>query len=304
MVGLGSDDSIARIDNVAVQVLPPEIRFEHTVDFSGGIIRLFDSKSTGQWQVVDKRFEGQPIGPDDRAVSTVDASVAASATLQIEARLRADHFAGVVFDKTSPEHFKFVALSVPDKQVIIGHHTSQRGWEIDKAASREIVASRDYQLDVSLKGTTVSVDLDGQAALGHVFNAVTVDGQFGLFSRDASAAFESVALKTNDPAWSAMTDALDVNGDGQVTPMDVLLVINALNRLALSDNSSVPASPAHDVNQDGAVTPLDALLVINQVNSDRAEAAGEPFQDVNDLLQESVISEQLLEDLLSDELLN
>ncbi|MFO1063003.1 MAG: dockerin type I domain-containing protein [Pirellulales bacterium] len=63
----------------------------------------------------------------------------------------------------------------------------------------------------------------------------------------------------------------DTNADGQVTPLDVLLIINELN------GRGVYALPAHiessvvsflpDVNGDQWLTPLDALDVINHINS-------------------------------------
>ncbi|WP_261344911.1 dockerin type I domain-containing protein [Novipirellula artificiosorum] len=52
---------------------------------------------------------------------------------------------------------------------------------------------------------------------------------------------------------------MDASGDGQVTSMDALLVINWLN------THPSGATPSHlDLNHDGAVTPLDALVTINQ----------------------------------------
>jgi hypothetical protein len=40
--------------------------------------------------------------------------------------------------------------------------------------------------------------LNGQATVGFSFNGVAVDGRFGLFTRGASASFDSVTVKTND----------------------------------------------------------------------------------------------------------
>ena len=61
--------------------------------------------------------------------------------------------------------------------------------------------------------------------------------------------------------------ASDINGDGEVTPVDALQVINALHSQnkggVIEDLASV------DVNKDGVLTPRDALVVINQLNSDR-----------------------------------
>ncbi|MCP4887924.1 MAG: hypothetical protein GY904_15065, partial [Planctomycetaceae bacterium] len=59
----------------------------------------------------------------------------------------------------------------------------------------------------------------------------------------------------------------DVNGDGHVTAVDALQVINALQSQnkgrIIEDLSSV------DVNQDGVLSARDALGVINQLISDR-----------------------------------
>ena len=61
----------------------------------------------------------------------------------------------------------------------------------------------------------------------------------------------------------------DVNGDGTVAPLDVLIVINALNRVGGSYElpASRPIRDAFlDVNRDGHVSPIDALQTINQLN--------------------------------------
>jgi hypothetical protein len=53
---------------------------------------------------------------------------------------------------------------------------------------------------VSLTGTTASVSVDGHEVVGHVFNAVGVDGSFGLMTAAGSASFDSVSVRTDDPA--------------------------------------------------------------------------------------------------------
>jgi hypothetical protein len=71
---------------------------------------------------------------------------------------------------------------------------------------------------------------------------------------------------------------LDVNGDGIVTPLDVLLVISALNQSGLR---RLPASPDHttypsqlpDVDGDLWLTPADALLVITYLNRQTSTSA-------------------------------
>jgi len=65
----------------------------------------------------------------------------------------------------------------------------------------------------------------------------------------------------------------DVDNDGQAAPLDVLIVINELNRPQyVDDDSRLP--PPHpddpyyfDVNGDGYATPIDVLQVINYLNA-------------------------------------
>ena len=83
-------------------------------------------------------------------------------------------------------------------------------------------------------------------------------------------------------------NALDIDGNGVVTPLDALLIINALNQ-----HSDLPSDdPALvfemigmpvDSSGDGAVSALDALLVINALNQRVGAAEGE-FSSISDEL--------------------
>jgi hypothetical protein len=72
----------------------------------------------------------------------------------------------------------------------------------------------------------------------------------------------------DNPA-SNLLDPLDVNHDGNVSPLDVLMVVNYLN----AHSSNLPptggfALPSYlDVTTDGNVTALDALIIINRLNA-------------------------------------
>ncbi len=58
--------------------------------------------------------------------------------------------------------------------------------------------------------------------------------------------------------------AMDFNGDGRVSPLDALLILNALRAKA---NGELPLDETDfDINGDGHLTPVDALLVINMLN--------------------------------------
>jgi hypothetical protein len=91
-------------------------------------------------------------------------------------------------------------------------------------------------------------------------------------SDDAGGSGIVTIVKTG-PRWRNTAKPNDVDGDGFVSPIDVLQIINELNdpkiataggRLPVSGPKFPP--PFLDVNDDGFVSPLDALIVINFLN--------------------------------------
>ncbi len=83
-------------------------------------------------------------------------------------------------------------------------------------------------------------------------------------------ALESRHMLVSD--WQNPLYHLDVNDDGNVTPLDVLLVINDLNSRG---SRILPARGPSDTEYldstgDGAVSPLDVLVIINALNADSA----------------------------------
>ncbi len=90
---------------------------------------------------------------------------------------------------------------------------------------------------------------------------------------------EDYAITIGENPWRNPDNPFDVDTNGEVAPLDALLVINELNEPVVSDPTTgelpaVPpagfAPPYLDVNGDGFVSPLDALLVINQLNTPTA----------------------------------
>lgn len=72
----------------------------------------------------------------------------------------------------------------------------------------------------------------------------------------------------------------DVNGDGNVTARDALLIINQLSKISKasgewSSNTVMDAVNQYDVSGDEQVTALDALLVINYMNRTGNQPEGE-----------------------------
>jgi hypothetical protein len=71
-------------------------------------------------------------------------------------------------------------------------------------------------MGVVLKGSTVSVALNGNVVLGFAYNAALADGGVGLLARGGAASFDTVTLKTNDAAVASQTVLLSA-GTVQVT---------------------------------------------------------------------------------------
>jgi hypothetical protein len=209
MVGVGSDNSRGTFDNIQVQVLPPQFTFQNTEDFSDGVADLFDPALSGAWTVAGSRYYG---GGSDLALSLLDLGLEnglnTGSVLELAATASGSGLTGLVFDLYSPEDFKFVALDAAGSRILIGHHTSRKGWVIDQQNAVSTLAPGDHTLTLSLKGTTVSVSLDGQMTKGYVYNAVVVDGQFGLFESGGSASFDTVTVRIDDPAFLPAGQAL------------------------------------------------------------------------------------------------
>lgn len=120
-------------------------------------------------------------------------------------------------------------------------------------------------------GYNMFADLDGSGAVS-VADIGPLRSHIGLFLPDGDPCTDS-----NVPGQSITLNLLstDTNGDGLVSPIDALLVINHLNSQTTSPSASL--ENAHlDINRDGLISPIDVLLVINEINA-QASAEGEFF---------------------------
>ena len=73
---------------------------------------------------------------------------------------------------------------------------------------------------------------------------------------------------SSNSSWTNSNKAVDVDGNGVISPLDALLVINRLNLEGshLLPTPGAEPPPYLDTNGDGSLSPLDALLVINHLN--------------------------------------
>jgi len=247
LVGVGSNNSRGSFDDVQVQILPPQITFDQTEDFSDGIANLFTAGTTGAWSVGGGRYSATPgiltgmslldIGPDHLAVASY---------LELNATVSANGRAGFVFDRYGDESFKFAAIDSTANRLLIGHWTQKSGWVVDASATptTAIVAGTSYSLNLTLKGTTVSAKLSplgspaSIAVVGFSFNAATVDGNFGLLATGGIASFDDVRVKTDDAAFRTAGGGAQVASTTIATQSDSTLTqsqLDAIASVAISD---------------------------------------------------------------------
>jgi hypothetical protein len=82
----------------------------------------------------------------------------------------------------------------------------------------------------------------------------------------------------NAATWVNPVNPLDVNGDGVVSPLDALVIINLLNSHG-GGTLGAASTGVHeflDPNADGVCSPLDALAVINFLNNQTRAAVASP----------------------------
>jgi hypothetical protein len=216
-VGFGCDNSRGNFDNIEVKVLPPEITFEGTEEFPDTDPDIAFAPASGTWSDNAGRYEGAAES-GAAALSLVDlgldSGLEVSSLLQIGLVQGSADLAGVVFDYYGPTNFKFAGISAENDQAIIGHYTENSGWVNDAIFDMAVDAGQDFYIEVVLHGTTVSLSVreqgqdQWQAIVGHVFNAVVVDGEFGLFTHADTSSVDEVMVKTDDPAFRDEGDNL------------------------------------------------------------------------------------------------
>jgi hypothetical protein len=125
--------------------------------------------------------------------------------------------------------------------------------------------------------------------------------QLVLFARSGiTAAAVELVILDNDNPWHHSGKSLDVNGDGRLSAIDALLIINELNsnRSGSLANRPLEFPPIFfDVSNDGNLTSFDALLVINGINTNLS-VNGEGESSIHDQALEAAVIGAPWDDLL------
>ena len=167
-------------------------------------------------------------------------------------------------------------------------------------ATFDIYVSIDAAVPVRwLNGTALlSAEYPGELGKSYAFYSIATDavGQQEV----APPTPDAKTLVTLSIPWQNISNRFDVDDSGDVSPLDVLVVINDLNtngsrRLPASQN---PFDPKRyiDVDGDGFSTPLDVLSIINFLNQ-RGRAEGESRQDKSEA---TMMTSQATDILLAD----
>jgi hypothetical protein len=174
--------------------------------------------------------------------------------------------------------------------------------------SDRIFASR----SLNVGANSISFNVPATASLGSTYARFRFSSAGGLSATGAAAdgEVEDYQVVIGGPPWQNPARAMDVNNDGFVSPIDVLLVINFINNYQgvsalpnpppfipiagapiFPDNPGLGQDLFIDVNGDGFVSPIDALQIINAVNS--GQTGGEGEGEGEGALADSIASESV-----------
>ena len=223
---------------------------------------------------------GQPIEIPINSTDSKDPQIGA---MELKAQIASDGpvFQSLDFSTNVWNTFAFTASGGP--------------WATDKHLASGEVAFADG-LEAIAKGTVVNLVVDstglhsGSYELRLAGTRLGGTKVFGADGKELSAVVTNGTIQVLS-SWQNLQRPGDPNGDGLHTPIDALLIINALNKRGSGPlPDPTPGNkppPYYDANGDGKLSPADALVVINCLNGVRCHTApmaiaAKPGEDPND----------------------
>lgn len=97
-----------------------------------------------------------------------------------------------------------------------------------------------------------------------------------------------ITIQRDDRPYHNDEDPLDVDGDGALTPLDPLIIINYINNRGIGplprsgEGEGDPSIPNIDVDGDGRVSPIDILILINRLNEQEQEDEEELDEELSE----------------------
>ncbi|MDE0818485.1 MAG: Ig-like domain-containing protein, partial [Pirellulaceae bacterium] len=187
-------------------------------DFSDNLAQdfLFDNS---QWQVSGERFTAIAREGNFAGVligEPLPANVEFNATVNIQSVNGFNRNGYFVFDYTDESNYKY-----------IGANENSRRWEVaevsggmtlvHKSLRETIRMGQDYQLQLLIEGSTVTLNVDGTEMLTHQFDENVNAGGLALYSNKSRTHFDNVEVKEYVVLPVANDDRVSTKVDTQVT---------------------------------------------------------------------------------------
>jgi len=175
----------------------------YSEDFEDGFADFLEVQS-GNWQVNAGSYETTPtVGTD--AVSLLkladplppDVSVAATISSLPGSRGYYSN-AVVIFDYQSPTNFKYAGGFMGTDYWRIGH-VEGGSWVHDESVPQRLISMTDYDIEVLLNGSTVTLLAGGQVKATFDFGESLTDGAVGLGTHNAVSKFDIFEVKVPPP---------------------------------------------------------------------------------------------------------
>ncbi|MEZ6077962.1 MAG: dockerin type I domain-containing protein [Pirellulaceae bacterium] len=183
--------------------------------------------------------------------------------------------APVTLDAAPPEsHVESLPATVPTTFTVSWSGSDDTGGA-GVAAYDIFVSENDAPFTIWIRNTAeTSADFTGEPGQQYAFYSLAIDGVGHREVKDQVAEVQTTV--SADSAWHNASLPLDVNADQLVTPIDALIIINALNQLGSGALSQINLTQHfyYDTNADDLLSPMDVLLIINWLNK-QSPAEGE-----------------------------
>ena len=183
----------------------------------------------------------------------------------IEMAVSAFLFEGTTENTTDLEDMSCIAFEVPFGTSVQGTLTLSNGWDLSAAAVIDLRANECDRVDIDVTESTLSFrgDVLGGGDWAEVTFSLSAERVlFGDVESLLAAAAPAAAAVKQRPSQ----EISDVNGDGQVTVADLVLVSNHIGQTNPSDSRV-------DLNADGIVTIVDLVQVAQHLGSSTDSAA-------------------------------
>ena len=164
---------------------------------------------SGDWSVSNGRLAGSSarLGGDAAAVWFIGDSL--PSYFEVHATISIDKPVGgsktnacLIFDYVSSTDFKFAGLNASTNKIEMGRRTTE-GWIVDEQTPMQVKSGADYDLLLTINGSSATLVVNGSTELSHVFASRTVDtstlglnwGLIGIGSDNSSGTFDNLAVQ-------------------------------------------------------------------------------------------------------------